>query len=72
LNIEIESILVLGNNKGTTDNRVRQMDHAIVYNKLLLERQANNEDITLFYINDVPDLLYAMGNYEEFKKLYVN
>lgn len=70
--IEIESILVLGNNKGTTDNRVRQMDHAIVYNKLLLERQANNEDITLFYINDVPDLLYAMGNYEEFKKLYEN
>ena len=68
--IEIENILVLGNNKGTADTRVRQMDHAIVYNKLLLERQVNNEDITLFYINEVPDLIYSMGNYEEFKKLY--
>lgn len=67
---EIETILVLGNNKGTEETRVRHMDHAIVYNQLLLDRYVNDEDITVFYMNDVPGLVYAMGDNEEFKRLY--
>lgn len=67
---EIETILVLGNNKGTEETRVRHMDHAIVYNKLLLERYVNDEEITLFYMNDVPGLIYAMGDDARFKEMY--
>lgn len=67
---EIETILVLGNNKGTEDTRVRHMDHAITFNQLLLERYVNEEDITLFFMNDVPGLVYAMGDNERFKELY--
>jgi len=67
---EIEHIMVVGNNKGTEDNRVRDMDHAIIFNKLFYERYKNKEDITLFYMNDVPDLQSYNGFADEFKKRY--
>ena len=67
---EIEHILELKNNKGTDDNRVRQSDHAIIFNDLFYERVKNNEDITLFYLNDVGDLYDQIGNTEYFKQKY--
>ena len=45
---EIEDIIVLKNNKGTEDNRVRKLDYSIQLSKLFYERFINDEDITLF------------------------
>ena len=45
---EIEDIIVLKNNKGSEDNRVRKLDYSIQLSKLFYERFINNEDITLF------------------------
>jgi ribonucleoside-diphosphate reductase alpha subunit len=67
---EIETILVLGNNKGTEDTRVRDMDHSILFCQLFYDRYKNNEDITLFFMNDVPDLTSFMGDNVKFKELY--
>jgi len=67
---EIELFMVLGNAKGTADTRIRDMDHAIVFNDFFFERYANDENITLFYMNDVPDLANYLGDYDEFKKRY--
>lgn len=68
---EIEDILVLKNNKGTEDNRVRKLDYSIQLNKTMYERLLTGGDITLFSPHDVPDLYEAyFGDAEEFKKLY--
>jgi ribonucleotide reductase alpha subunit len=53
---EIEDILVLKNNKGTDDNRVRHMDYGIQMNRLIYRRIVKNEMVSLFSPNDVPDL----------------
>ena len=66
---EIEDILVLKNNKGTEDNRVRKLDYSIQTSKLFYERFINNEDITLFSPHDVPGLYDAFGT-PEFDDLY--
>ena len=58
---EIEDILVLKNNKGTEDNRVRKLDYSIQISKLFYERFINNDDITLFSPHDVPGLYDAFG-----------
>jgi len=58
---EIEDILVLKNNKGTEDNRVRKLDYSIQLSKLFYERFINNEHITLFSPHDVPGLYDAFG-----------
>ena len=58
---EIEDILVLKNNKGTEDNRVRKLDYSIQISKLFYERFINNEDISLFSPHDVPGLYDAFG-----------
>jgi len=58
---EIEDILVLKNNKGTEDNRVRKLDYSIQISKLFYERFINNEHITLFSPHDVPGLYDAFG-----------
>jgi len=58
---EIEDILVLKNNKGTEDNRVRKLDYSIQISKIFYERFINNEDITLFSPHDVPGLYDAFG-----------
>ena len=66
---EIEDILVLKNNKGTEDNRVRRMDYSIQISKLFYERFINEEDISLFSPHEVPGLYDAFGT-DKFDALY--
>ena len=67
---EIEDIIVLKNNKGTEDNRVRKLDYSIQLSKIFYERFIKNGDITLFSPHDVPDLYEAFGT-DRFDELYV-
>ena len=69
--IEIEDILVLKNNKGTEDNRVRKLDYSIQISKLFYERFIKNEQISLFSPNDVPGLYDAFGT-DAFDACYVD
>jgi len=66
---EIEDIIVLKNNKGTEDNRVRKLDYSIQISKLFYERFIANEDISLFSPHDVPGLYDAFGT-PKFDDLY--
>jgi len=66
---EIEDILVLKNNKGTEDNRVRKLDYSIQLSELFYQRFLKNEDITLFSPHDVEGLYDAFGT-PEFDELY--
>ena len=66
---EIEDIIVLKNNKGTEDNRVRKLDYSIQITKLFYERFIQNGNITLFSPHDVPGLYDAFGT-DEFDDLY--
>ena len=69
--LEVEDLLVLKNNKGTEDNRVRHMDYGVQFNKLMYERLIQGGDITLFSPNDVPELYEAFYvNADKFKELY--
>jgi ribonucleoside-diphosphate reductase alpha chain len=67
---EIEDILVLKNNKGTEDNRVRKLDYSIQISKLFYERFIRNEEISLFSPHAVPGLYDAFGT-DAFDELYV-
>ena len=67
---EIEDIIVLKNNKGTEDNRVRKLDYSIQISKIFYERFIKNSDITLFSPHDVPGLYDAFGT-DKFDDLYV-
>ena len=67
---EIEDILVLKNNKGTEDNRVRKLDYSIQISKIFYERFIQNKEITLFSPHDVPGLYDAFGT-PDFDDLYV-
>ena len=58
---EIEDIIVLKNNKGTEDNRVRKLDYSIQISKLFYERFIKNGEISLFSPHDVPGLYDAFG-----------
>jgi ribonucleoside-diphosphate reductase alpha chain len=66
---EIEDILVLKNNKGSEDNRVRKLDYSIQLSKLFYERFLRNEEITLFSPHEVPGLYDAFGT-EDFDEMY--
>jgi len=66
---EIEDIIVLKNNKGTEDNRVRKLDYSIQITKLFYERFIQNGNITLFSPHDVPGLYDVFGT-DEFDDLY--
>jgi len=66
---EIEDIIVLKNNKGTEDNRVRKLDYSIQISKLFYERFIQNGDISLFSPHDVPGLYDAFGT-DGFDDLY--
>jgi ribonucleoside-diphosphate reductase alpha chain len=69
---ELESLIVLKNNKGVDENRARHLDYAIQMNKLFYQRILNDEDITLFSPKDVPGLYKAFFNdQEKFAELYV-
>ena len=67
--LEIEDIIVLKNNKGSDDNRVRKLDYSIQLSKLFYERFINDEEITLFSPHEVPELYDAWGT-DEFDILY--
>jgi ribonucleoside-diphosphate reductase alpha chain len=68
---QFEDLIVLKNNQGTEETRVRQMDYSVVVNKMFFNRFAKNENITLFDPHDVPDLYEAYyKDSEEFEKLY--
>jgi len=68
---EISDILVLKNNKGTDDNRVRKMDYSIQFNRLFYKRFVEDKELTLFSPGDVPDLYQAFfKTNEEFEVLY--
>ena len=68
---EIEDIIVLKNNKGTEDNRVRKLDYAIQFSKLFYERFIQNGEITLFSPHNVPGLYDAFGT-DRFDRLYLD
>jgi ribonucleoside-diphosphate reductase alpha chain len=68
---EIEDILVLKNNKGTEDNRVRKLDYSIQTSKLFYERFIQDAEISLFSPHDVPGLYDAFGT-DRFDELYVS
>jgi ribonucleoside-diphosphate reductase alpha chain len=67
---EIEDIIVLKNNKGSEDNRVRKLDYSIQFSRLFYERFINDEEISLFSPHDVPELSDAFG-LDGFDDLYV-
>ena len=67
---EIEDIIVLKNNKGTEDNRVRKLDYSIQISKLFYERFLQGGDISLFSPHDVPGLFDAFGT-DRFDDMYV-
>ena len=67
---EIQDIIVLKNNKGTEDNRVRKLDYSIQLSKIFYERFITNGEITLFSPHNVPGLYEAFGT-EYFDELYV-
>ena len=69
--LEIEDMLVLKNNKGTEENRVRHMDYGVQFNKLMYERLLTNDNITLFSPQDVPGLYESFfEDQDKFKELY--
>ncbi|MBS9433413.1 class 1a ribonucleoside-diphosphate reductase subunit alpha [Photorhabdus hainanensis] len=69
--LEVESLLVLKNNRGVEGNRVRHMDYGVQLNKLMYERLIKGEEITLFSPSDVPGLYDAFfADQDEFERLY--
>tara|TARA_B100000287_G_scaffold208085_2_gene196382 strand:- start:6155 stop:8392 length:2238 start_codon:yes stop_codon:yes gene_type:complete len=68
---EIEDVLVLKNNAGTDDNRVRKLDYSIQFCKLFYDRLIKNEDITLFSPDEAEGLYEVFGNNKKFEELYV-
>ena len=67
---EIEDILVLKNNKGTEDNRVRKLDYSIQISKLFYQRFIDDEEITLFSPHEVPEMYEEFGS-DSFDELYL-
>lgn len=69
--LEVESLLVLKNNRGVEENRVRHMDYGVQINKTLYQRLIQNQSVTLFSPHDVPDLYAAFfADQDEFERLY--
>lgn len=70
--LEVESLLVLKNNRGVEENRVRHMDYGVQFNKLMYQRMIKDELITLFSPSDVPGLYDAFfADQAKFETLYV-
>ena len=69
---QFEDLIVLKNNQGTEETRVRQMDYSVVVNKMFWNRYRNNENISLFDPHEVPDLYEAYyRDSQEFETLYL-
>ncbi len=70
--LEVESLLVLKNNRGVEDNRVRHLDYGVQLNRLMYQRLIGGGDITLFSPSDVPGLYDAFfADQDEFERLYL-
>jgi ribonucleoside-diphosphate reductase alpha chain len=70
--LEVESLLVLKNNRGVEENRVRHMDYGVQFNRLMYQRLIKGGNITLFSPSDVPGLYDAFfEDQEKFEELYV-
>lgn len=70
--LEVENMLVLKNNKGVEENRVRHLDYGVQLNKTMYQRFLKNENITLFSPNEVPGLYEAFfADQDKFEELYV-
>ena len=68
---EVEDLLVLKNNKGTEDHRIRHLDYGVQFNKVMYERLLSGGNITLFSPHDVPDLYEAyFKDVDTFRSLY--
>lgn len=69
--LEVESLLVLKNNRGVEDNRVRHMDYGVQLNKTMYTRLIKGQDISLFSPSDVPGLYDAFfEDQDTFEALY--
>ncbi|WP_281557238.1 class 1a ribonucleoside-diphosphate reductase subunit alpha [Thalassomonas sp. RHCl1] len=69
--LEVESLLVLKNNRGVEENRVRHLDYGVQFNKLMYQRLIKGESITLFSPSDVPGLYEAFfADQDKFEELY--
>lgn len=69
---EVESLLVLKNNRGVEENRVRHIDYGVQFNRLMYQRLLKDDYITLFSPSDVPGLYDAFfEDQEKFEALYV-
>lgn len=69
--LEVEDLMVLRNNRGVEENRVRHMDYGVQINKLMYQRLIKGENITLFSPSDVPGLYDAFfADQDEFERLY--
>ncbi|AEF54114.1 class 1a ribonucleoside-diphosphate reductase subunit alpha [Marinomonas posidonica] len=69
--LEVESLLVLKNNRGVEENRVRHLDYGVQFNRLMYQRLIKGDNITLFSPSDVPGLYDAFfADQEEFDRLY--
>ena len=69
--LEVENLLVLKNNRGVEDNRVRHMDYGVQINKTIYPRLIKNQNVTLFSPSDVPGLYDAFfADQAEFERLY--
>jgi ribonucleoside-diphosphate reductase alpha chain len=69
--LEVEDLLVLKNNKGTEDNRIRHLDYGVQFNKVMYERMLTGSNITMFSPHDVPDLYDAFfTDSDKFRELY--
>ncbi|EBE2364600.1 ribonucleoside-diphosphate reductase subunit alpha [Salmonella enterica] len=70
--LEVESLLVLKNNRGIEENRVRHLDYGVMINRLMYRRLVRNENITLFSPHDVPGLYDAFFvDQDKFENLYL-
>ena len=69
--LEVEDLLVLKNNKGTEDNRIRHLDYGVQFNKVFYERLLQGGEITLFSPSDVPELYeHFFTDVDKFREVY--
>ena len=69
--LEVEDLLVLKNNKGTDDNRIRHLDYGVQFNKVFYERLLEGKEITLFSPSEVPELTETFyTDVDRFRELY--
>ena len=70
--LQFDDLIVLKNNQGTEETRVRHMDYGVVLSAFFWRRFKNKENITFFDPNEVPDLYEAFyKNIQRFEELYV-